>query len=297
MYYIAESTYGTTPATPALKTLRHTGTTLAIAKGSMVSEELRSDRQLIDFRHGTRQCAGEITGELSHETYDDLLEAVLGGTWTADVLKAGTTRRSFSVMRHMTDIADGDGARQVFKGVEFNTLSLSFAAGDDARVNVGFGCVGQDLAILNAAIAGSTFPPATTTKMMDCLSGSISEGGSPIGLVTEFSLSLENGITPRFVVGSDSTIRPSIGRSILTGSMTAYFETAALLQKFLDETPSTLEFVLQDLAGNSYTIELPNIKYSGGQVDTGGQGAMTIPLPFQAIYDETALSQIVITRS
>jgi hypothetical protein len=297
LYAVAEVTYGTTPATPALKAIRHVGCSLAIAKGSMVSEELRSDRQIVDFRHGTRQVGGEISGELSHNAYDDFLQAVLGGTWASNVLKAGTTRRSFSIMRHFSDIADVDKSRHVFKGVELNTLGLSFTAGDDARINVTFGCIGQDLELLNAAIAGQTIVAAPTNSMMDCIAGSINEGGSAIAVITEISLNLENGIAPRFVVGDEKTILPSIGRSVVTGQVTAFFENSALLEKFLDETPSSIEVVLQDPAGNTLTIELPNIKYTGGQVDTSGQGPHLVTLPFQAIYNAADATQIIVTRS
>src|SRR6478736_4239215 len=82
LFAIAEVTYGTTPAvTPALKTIRHTGTTLALSKGTFMSEELRPDRQIVDFRHGVRQTGGDMDHELSYGSLDDFLEAVLMGTW------------------------------------------------------------------------------------------------------------------------------------------------------------------------------------------------------------------------
>jgi len=44
MAYVAETVYGTTPATPAFKAIRHTGTTLALSKTTYTSAELRADR-------------------------------------------------------------------------------------------------------------------------------------------------------------------------------------------------------------------------------------------------------------
>ena len=77
MRYIAESTYGTTPATPAFKPIRHTSTTLGLSKESLQSEEIRDDRQIADFRHGAYQVGGDMNIELSFASFDDLLEAVL----------------------------------------------------------------------------------------------------------------------------------------------------------------------------------------------------------------------------
>jgi hypothetical protein len=87
--------FGTTPTTPVLKPIRHTGTTLGLSKDAIESEELRQDRQVANFRHGNKSVAGDVNVELSYGTFDDLIEATLAGTWATDVLKAGTTRRSF----------------------------------------------------------------------------------------------------------------------------------------------------------------------------------------------------------
>ena len=64
--------------------------------------------------------------------------------------------------------------------------------------------------------------------------------------------------------------------------------------KFINETESSIEFTLVDVAGNEIKVSLPRVKYNGGQPDTNGDGPITIALPFQALYDETEESQVVI---
>jgi hypothetical protein len=110
-------------------------------------------------------------------------------------------------------------------------------------------------------------------------------------------MSLENGIEPLFAVGSQTTQRPSIGKSRLTGTLTTYFEDKTLYEKFLNETESSIQLVLTDLDGNSYTIDLPRVKYNSGQPDVSGEGAITIGMEFVALYDTTDTSQIKITRA
>lgn len=378
LHAVAEVTYGTTPANPVFKTTRHTGTNLALSKSTMKSEELRSDRQIHDFRHGNKQTGGDVMGELSYGTYDDFLQAVMLGTWAAkaapytaatisaaaadnsindsanglpvlavgdkvtiagftgtagnnragavvvsstisklvisggaalvndasgeavtittltETLKAGVTRRSFSVLRNFTDLGAGTKPFHLFTGVELNKFSLAVAV--NAIVKATFGCVGKDFATPSeTAPAGSTYTAPNSNAVMDSFSGIIYEGGSAIAVVTELSLALENGIEPKFVIGSDVTNRPSIKESNLTGQITAYFEDSSLLEKFINETESSLVFTLEDLAGNTYRFTLPRIKYNGGQPDTQ-QGAITQALPIQALYDATSASQIVIER-
>jgi hypothetical protein len=301
MRYVAEATYGTTPATPAFKPIRHTGTTLGLSKESLQSEELRDDRQIADFRHGAYQVGGDINIELSYGSFDDLLEAVLLGTWAADGggtgidrLKAGVVRRSFTVERYFGDILSADKPYHRFTGVEFNTMSLAINA--NAMITGSFGVLGQNMSTGTAIIAGATYASPTTTSPLDSFTGTLSEAGTPIAVITEISLSLENSLEARFVVGSKQSIRPSIGRSNVTGQVTAYFENSALLDKFINETESSIEFELPDGAGNKYTFTLPRIKYTGGQPDVDGEGPITLSMPFQALLDATTGTNIIIDR-
>jgi hypothetical protein len=291
MAYVAENTFGTTPTTPTFTPIRHTGTTIGLSKDAIESEELRQDRQIANYRHGNKSVAGDVNVELSYGTFDDLLEATLAGTWATDVLIAGTTRRSFTVERHHTDI--GKYLRST--GCSFNALSLSVAP--NSMVTGSFSVIGKAFSVASTAISGSTYSAETTTAPFDSFTGSITEGGSSIAVVTSIDLSIDNGMEALYVVGSDETLLPSIGKSTVTGSITAYFENATLIDKFIAETASSLSFVLTDLAGNSYTVDLPNIKYNSGNPEVAGPGAITVSLDFVALYDASTGSQIEITRA
>lgn len=292
--YIEESTYGTTPATPAFNTLRHTSCTLALSKNSSQSAEIRDDRQISDLRHGAKQVGGDIGFELSATTFDDLIEAVMGGTWATNVLKAGTTRRSFTFERYFADIAGIDKPFHRFTGCEINTMNLSVQP--DARITGTIGVIGQDMQTDTAIITGATYGAATTTAGLDSFTGTLSEGGSQIGVVTEISLDINNGQSSRFVVGSEISARPSIGQSVITGQIGVFFENSDLLDKFINETESSISFTLPDAAGNSLTFLLPRVKYNGGQPDVSGPGDIILTMPFQALYDATEQTNLKITR-
>jgi hypothetical protein len=377
MRYIAESTYGTTPATPAFKPIRHTSTTLGLSKESLQSEEIRDDRQIADFRHGAYQVGGDMNIELSFASFDDLLEAVLLGTWTSTkttgaqsfsatvgtvvrsagsfltdgfavndvvinsgftnagnngrfrisaltatvmtltalegqtmvveaaaagrqvnslraILKAGTVRRSFTVERFFGDILTIDKPYHRFTGVEFNTLALAISA--NAMITGTLGVLGQNMTTDTAIVAGATYAAPTTTSPLDSFTGTLNEAGTPIAVITEIQLNVENGLEARFVVGSKASIRPSIGRSNCSGQITAYFENSLLLDKFINETESNIVFELPDGAGNKYIFTLPRIKYNGGQPDVEGEGPITLSMPFQALLNAATSTNIQIER-
>ena len=292
IFFVSEATYGTTPSSPAFKPFPHTGTTLGMTKDGIESEKLRGDRQVEDFRHGNQSISGDVSAELEYGGLDDILQAVLCGTWASDVLKAGVTRRSFTIERKFADLATPEFHR--YTGSEFNTFALSVS--HNAIVSATFGVIGKGLTLATTAIASSTYAAAADVQPFDSFTGSIQEGGSAIAVVTSIDFTLENGLEPLFAVGSKTTNRPSIGKSRLTGSMTTYFESKTLYEKFINETSSSIFLELVDLAGNAYEFNFANVKYNSGQPDVSGEGAVTISMDFIALYDGTDLSQIVITR-
>ena len=263
-----------------------------MTKDGIESEKLRGDRQVEDFRHGNQSISGDVSAELEYGGLDDILQAVLCGTWASDVLKAGVTRRSFTIERKFADLATPEFHR--YTGSEFNTFALSVSP--NAIVSATFGVIGKGLTLATTAIASSTYAAAADVQPFDSFTGSIQEGGSAIAVVTSIDFTLENGLEPLFAVGSKTTNRPSIGKSRLTGSMTTYFESKTLYEKFINETSSSIFLELVDLAGNAYEFNFANVKYNSGQPDVSGEGAVTISMDFIALYDGTDLSQIVITR-
>lgn len=288
--YVVEATFGTTPSSPGFTPIRHTGTTLGLSKDAVESEELREDRQVAHFRHGNKSVTGDINFELSYGGLDALLEATLCGTWATNVLKAGTTRRSYTVERHHQDI--GKYLRST--GCQFNTMSLSVAP--NSMVTGSFGIIGSGFSTSGSALGSATYSAESTTAPFDSFSGSITEGGSAIAIITALELNIDNGMEALYVVGSADTLLPSIGKSSVTGSVTAYFENTTLLDKFVSETTSAIQFTLTDAAGNDYIVLLPKVKYNSGNPEVSGPGAITVTLDFVALYNSSDASQIKITR-
>lgn len=296
MAQVLETVYGEIPETPAFKAIRHNSTTLATAINTIQSEELRDDRNQSDLRHGTRAVGGEVVSELSFGSLDDQLEALLCGTWNGDTLVNGVVRRSFSLFRNFKDVDSSKLPYFTYVGCEYNTMTLSIST--EAIVAVNFGIVGANQLEPSSTVpTGATFGEPSTTEPMDSFSGSIKEGGVESAVVTEIELSVENGIAPRYVVGSKKSIKQSIGKFKVSGTLTAYFEDATLIGKYLREEASSLEITVTDgMPDNQYTFLLPKIKFTGGQPDVGGEGPITLSMPFTASYDPSILGTLKITR-
>lgn len=285
--FVPEVTYGTTPGTPAMKNFRNTGASLNMTKESFQSQEIRADRMIADFRHGTKSIAGGIPFEFSYGAFDDWLESALFGAWSTDVLKAGVTPKSFSVERRFADIAQ----YLVYTGVMVNTLDLTIPA--SGIITGSMDMVGKNLSVSGTSLGTPT--DVATNAPLSADTGTLTEGGGAIAIVTELTLNLQNGISPNFVIGSNVSQQLTYGRSNLTGTMTAFFEDASLLNKFINETESSLQIDLTD-GTNSYEILIPRLKYTGGEIPLDGEGSIQMSLPFQALYDSVTGTNFQITR-
>ena len=73
--------FGVTPTNPAFQTLRTTAIDLAGKPSTVVSEEIRDDRQISDLILVGQSTEGGFSAELSAGSFDSLLEAMLFGTW------------------------------------------------------------------------------------------------------------------------------------------------------------------------------------------------------------------------
>lgn len=111
------------PGASSAKTLRRVSSSLGLKKSTYQSREIRTDRQIGDFRHGTKRVQGGISGELSPATYFDFIEAAHRGTAAATISKSNT---------QFTSVTSNNGASTfIFAGGD--PVAEGFQVGDIIR--------------------------------------------------------------------------------------------------------------------------------------------------------------------
>lgn len=294
--YVVESTFGTTPATPSLVQLPYTTHSLDLTKDRVTGNDIQPDRMPRVDRHGNRTAAGDIVADLRKGDFDPFFESAFMGTWATNVLKVGTTAKSFSIEDAAADIAQF----RLFTGMTVSSLSVSIRP--NQMVTGTFSMIGRNMTISGTSV-DAVKTPSSANQPFDAYSGlmRIADAGGALtsaAIVTGFDFTINNSLAPTFVVGSNITPQLEFGMATVEGTLTAYFEDAALINRFLNETQTALEVSVDDPTGTSdYTFLFPRVKINGASVPVDNPQSRIVTLPFVALYDTTENTNIKLTRS
>jgi len=211
---------------------------------------------------------------------------------TGKQLEVGTDLKTYTFERQFTDITQ----YQTFTGCAINQMSLSIQP--EQIVGGTFDIVGMTAAALAGSSIDDTPEAAATNEPFSAFEGTLYEGGSEIAVVTGIDFQVANNRTVEGVVGSVTSPAVFEGDAVITGTLTAFFEDATLINKFVNETASSIDLKLDDLDGTNFMrFHFGNVKYMGGDIDPPQQGPINISMPFQALVDADTSNSMMIQRS
>lgn len=276
--------------------MRNTSDSINLSKTSIVSDELTGDRAIRNLRHGNKSVAGDTSFEFAAKDFDVLLAAVMGqNDWTANKLKQGMTIPSFLIEKGFQDISQFIA----YKGCVINTMSLEMAT--DAIVTGSFGIIGtgtdgytqvSKYTGADNALVGENTEPFVAFEGEFKIDDVIQDAC----VMTALSLSLDNGITANYTLCGPEAKSITPDRFNVTGTVTALFTDATLINRFINEEEFSLSAKLIDPEGNALVFDMPRVKFTGGEVPVSDGGVVTLSLPFQALYDDSEGSTLVIER-
>ena len=289
--FVTEATFGTTPA-GSFANLPFSTHSLNLTKDVLTGTDIEADRMPRVNRQGNRQVGGDIVVDLRDGDYDLLLESAMLNTFSTNILKVGVAPKFFSIEDFAADI---DQAR-LFTGMAVSSMAISLAP--NQMVTTTFSMVGKDMTI---SATEKTQTAASGAAPFDAYSGDISIGtvGSPsaVAIVTALDFTMNNAYAPTFVIGDDSAPSLEYGRAEVEGTLTAYFEDASLINRFLDETETAIRVSVDDPTGaNAYTFDFPRVKINSADVGVDGPTSRMITMSFVALYDATMETNLQITR-
>jgi hypothetical protein len=281
----AESSFGVLPSSPTFRDIPFKTHSLALTKERLQGADIRANRMQNIDRHGQRAVGGSIEVDLRRGDYDLLLESAFFNTFnTNNHLTIGTTPRFLRFEDAALDI----GQFRQFSGCLVNSATFNIAP--NQMVQTTFDIVGRNM-VQAQATAGAPSAPLGF-EPFDSYNGLLLEGGigtnDDLCVVSALTFSINNDVSPAHVIlcedNKDQAAQMQYGMAVIEGTLTAYYEDETLIDKFLDETETSLSVTVDDPTGsNGYTFYFPRIKYNGASVPVANPQSRLIELPFVAL--------------
>lgn len=298
LIYTPEVTAGTTPVDATWQALRFTSESINTEISETVSEELRTDRQTSGSTITSGTTGGGIDVEVSPDSFDDFIEAVMGGNWAADVLEIGTTDHSFSVQKEFASFAAAE-KYILFNGMRVSQFEMSAEYGN--QVTGSFTIAGQDSAVTATdAVGAGSVTPRTTTQVFNAsadVTGLKIDDVASDACISNLSLTLNGNHRARTCLGSLYPKGQIQGSLDVTGSIQIYAEDLEFEKRKINGDYIKLEFTVGNADG-SYTFVFPKVRIGGDTPTAEGRNSdVTTGGDFTAHAGDAGESALTITRA
>lgn len=125
------------------------------------------------------------------------------------------------------------------------------------------------------------------------------EGGAPLTstFVKSLSLDIDNGVQSQDGIANRAPVGMRSNRLSVKGKISAYFQTAALFNKFVQNTASSLAFQVKDAAGNGYVFTIPSLEWTGASLQVGSLDQdIMVDMDFTGKIDAVSGKMVIIDR-
>ena len=278
--YVAETTWGTTPSTPAMAVLPVATARIRRDTKSADVQVLRGDRQVEDYYYGARTAFLDIEYVLRGTVFDYLLQMALFGTLgtpVANTIRCGTVRKSatFEVMH--TDI----GQYETIVGAMCTSWGLMI--GEDGYLRCKQSFVGKTYGLTGTSL--DAMPDAASLANIYRTS-LVLVNSVVVPACVGVEINVENSVTPAWPVTARDPINLFDGRAKVTGSLSVLFEDAANLTRFLDETETPITINAPALTRTA-AISMFRAKLTSAESPVSGEQGVVEKFGFQALLDTT----------
>jgi hypothetical protein len=215
-----------------------------------------------------------------------LVDEAGGGTENieqAAVAVNGTSQTSFTFEKEYTDLSN---VFELVTGCTIAGFSLQAEAG--ALVTASFSVLGQAGSSDTSSDASGTTSANTNLAMNGIESGSgLLEADASAGVMS-MSLTVDNELRARNVIGTLGAESVGAGKFRCTGSLRAYFEDLTQKDKYLAYTTSSIALIVTDGSSNYLVLDVPSIKFTANRTVVQGESSDIVEeIEFTAFRDAT----------
>jgi len=284
-----ETTYNQDPSPLDAVVLPFARETLGMRRNRIERETITKNRNKRMPKRGKQDVTGDITVELNNHAHAYLLKHLLGSVATAGssapythTFKVGPLPVGLVIEKGFTDIGE------YFKYNGCKVARAAFDFRDEGIIAPVFTLQGSGKETVSGTPMDAD-PVELADEVFDGFEASIEEGGAEIATVTEVNFEVNNDLDPGgYTVGSQGIRHKlSAGFCVVTGNLTAMFDSVALYNKAVNHTESSLKITLTRDTDNSIEFLIPELVFDPEAPVIEGPRGVLVRLPFMAYYDDS----------
>jgi hypothetical protein len=293
---IAEATVGTTPSSPTFLLMRDIRVSGAPQRSAMRSPERRSDRMAKSMVTGLNTFPKVIEMPWVRDNALDILwESLFCGAFSANVLKNGSTQKTFTLEEKYEGGATDPYRR--LTGAQVDSCTINFTLGQPGSLSFGLRALAESTA--TAAIASSTYTavtpgydpvaPADITAAVFGLS-------SP--KVVGLNMTISNNLRDQYAFGSPNPFGIGMGLFDVSGTIQLYLTALADYSTFVTrQTGTSLALTIGSQANFKDTLTISTCQSWDPDIsDPGASGDHIVSIKFMGTYDSGDAAAIKLTR-
>lgn len=295
-----ETAYAQDPGAPNALKIYCKSFNVSSSQNAIESETLTGSRTKSKPVQGNIDVSGDIVMEIAPESIGTLLKHAIGSVNTTGVGPYTHTISTDDLPVGMTlekDYGTNISSTPIEK---FNGDRISSAKFDFPQE--GFPTVTFSIKGAKSTMAASPLDATPTDNGHSAFSSfeaTIQEGGVTSAKVTKLDFEINNNLDEStFVIGSNTRQELAEGQVMVSGTLTALFDSVDLLNKAVNFTESSLKVILTrgtglGSAGNeSLELSIPALVYDRQSPGIEGPAGVLITLPFKA-YGTTTIQAVL----
>lgn len=295
-----ETSFGVAPDVAAEKLLPINSFGLNVSRAKNSSATLSGRRDPVEPYDGNTEVTGSLAVPVDARAFPYWLKLLLGAptsTGTGDpaaalythVFKPGDEAPSAIIQSRY-----GTSTATFGKFTGCKVSSIAMQAGGDGELTATVNVTGRDVDYSETDYNASA--ESVVMKRFSNFQASLKSDGVEVATVTDFSLTLDNGLdTSVRTIGSGGKLYDiPEGIMSVTGSMTALFTGLVMLNKAKGNTELSLELGWSIDEGNKLSFKLPEVQmqFQGPTVD--GPTGVKAEYPFVAYFNDAADNACII---
>ncbi|MDR3561757.1 MAG: phage tail tube protein [Negativicutes bacterium] len=289
-----ETTYGQTPASPTGYNMPMNQSKITINQNLINSATIRGRRDQAQMAVGNTDVAGSIVVPVEQIAFGYWLRAMFGSPTTTGsgdpythVFKVSSGQPSLVLEQQYPDIP----AYEMFNGCKVSGFSFSY--GGDSELTASINIMGAKRTVGAAPFAS----PLTSIAGLkyNNFQGTIEEGGSPLAIVTSASLTADFGLDGNTYAIGGGGFRTSLseGNLQVSGSINAFFQDTALLNKAINNTETSLKFKFTN-GNHSLQFFMEELFFQQTSPGVDSDKGINVTLPFKAYYDNGSGGSVIV---